>query len=387
MVSFGDTSHIKYPRFSDLPPVTYEIPIVPAGGTFQIGVKGVKPYKRKVKLFNNSKKSKAAWRNMWKIKLPPFKIYEGPRWYIPAAAKLSHGERHKFGLIDTCSKKMFTKMYNEAKTNTTFNFSTYHLANTILQEAALVGVRSWQARQDYEWRRVRVLYSKLFKFKRIINRLIHERRYRRCIRATVNTEDVVTMEVPKKPVYIVNLNYGHSYVYEASTLRKTINGRLLHSDYMFVDACEPLNLLSNQPFTYIQYISLYYQLKAYGMCSLTLELFKSCGFNLGRFEKRHSQHLKMSAIDNHFKNEEDLVFETVYDYFTASADAFDIDEEYVMAFKRDFNFKRPSPYVKLWIDITRRKYIAEAQFDSREIHLVERDTDQLINIIHRIYII
>lgn len=386
MVSFANTSHIKYPTFSDLPPVTYDRPIA-SPGKFEIGVEGIKPYKRKVKLFDIAKNSKAARRNVWKIKLPPFQIYTGPRWFIPAPTKLSYGEIYKFGLLDTCKKNTFNKMYNDAKTNNTFIFYTYHPINTVLGNNILATAKSWQARQDNEWRRVRVLYSKLFKFKQMINRLIHQRRYRRCIQNTVNTDDVVTMEIPKKPVYIVSLNYGHSYVYEASTLRKTINARLLHSDYMFVNVCEPLNLLSNEPFTYIQYISLYYQLKAYGMCSLTLELFKSCGFDLERFERRHSQHLKISAIDNHFKNEEDLVFETVYDYFTASADALDIIEGYIAAFKRDFNFKRPTPYVKLWINITRRKYIAEAQFDSRELVVVERETDKLLNIIHKIYII
>ena len=386
MVSFGDTSHIQYPRFSDLPPVKYEMPPI-STGSFQLGVKGVKPMKKKVKPFKNAKRAKTAWRKQWTVAPPPFKIYEGPRWFIPAAAKLSQGERYKFGLLDTCNKKTFTKIYNEIKSNNAFNLLNFHEANTVLSESTLVPIKAAQAKQDYEWRRVRVLYSKLFKIKRFINFLIHLRRYRQCIRATVNTEDVVTMEIPKKPVYIVNLNYGHSYVYEASSLRKTINGRLLNSDYMFVNVCEPLNLLSNEPFTYIQYISLYYQLKAYGMCSVNLELFKSCGFDLNRFEKRYSQHLKLSAIDNHFKNEEDLVFETVYDYFTASADDLNIREGYIAAFKQDFNFKRPSPYVKLWIDLTRRKYIAEALHDSRELDRIVIESDQLFNIIHKIYVI
>ena len=210
--------------------------------------------------------------------------------------------------------------------------------------------------------------------------------YRKCMKNVMNTEDVVTMEVPKNPVYVINFERRCSYVYDASTLRKAINHRLLSCDYMFATPLYPLNILSNEEFTYMQSVSIYNQLKAYGACSWALERFKVYGFNLKMFETKCSQQLKLAAIDNHFYSDNDLLFETVYDYFTVMADFINIEEYYIAEFKNDFlNTTRRSHYVKAWIKLTRRKYVSEVTCDLNEIHAIGEDSGKLLAQVYSVY--
>jgi hypothetical protein len=149
----------------------------------------------------------------------------------------------------------------------------------------------------------------------------------------INTEDIVTMEVPKKPVYVINYTERCTYVYEAETMRRSINTKLLMSDWMFETPQYPVNPLSNEPFTTGQLLSIYNQMKEYGSFSWIFDRFKACTFNLKLFKLRFKQQLKIEAIESHFKNEHVNSKETIFDFFETNAIIQGISDNNIEKFK------------------------------------------------------
>jgi hypothetical protein len=319
---------------------------------------------------------------------PTFKINNGPRLFIPSKLDLSQSEKLKFDIVNLHNprRRGFSSALFDIKTKYTFSFNNDKAAAFLkLPEISKYMQQSYK-KEEYEWNKVKRLFLKLFKIKHRMQIICRRWIYRKCMKNIINTEDVVTMEVPKKPVYVINIERRCSYVYEASTLRKSINNRLLSCDYMFATPLYPLNILSNEEFTYMQSVSIYNQLKDWGACSWALERFKVYGFNLKMFETKCSQQLKLSAIDNHFYSDNDLLFETVYDYFTLMADFINIDEFYIAAFKSDFfNTNRRSSYIKAWISLTRRKYISQVTCDINEIQAVGEESGKLLAKVYSVY--
>ena len=317
-----------------------------------------------------------------------FKASDSPKLFLPATINLLPSEKLKFDIVNMHNPKRrgFSNALYDIKTKYTFSFNN-DKASTFFKIPEILQYMQFSYKKDeYEWNKIKRLFLRLFKIKRMVQTICRRWLYRKCMKNVMNTEDVVTMEVPKNPVYVMNFERRCSYVYDASTLRKAINHRLLSCDYMFATPLYPLNILSNEEFTYMQSVSIYNQLKAYGACSWAFERFKVYGFDLKMFETKCSQQLKLSAIDNHFYSDNDLLFETVYDYFTVMADLINIEEYYIAEFKNDFlNTTRRSHYVKAWIKLTRRKYVSEVTCDLNEIHAIGEDSGKLLAQVYSVY--
>jgi hypothetical protein len=94
--------------------------------------------------------------------------------------------------------------------------------------------------------------------------------------------------------------------------------------------------------------------------------------------------LKISAIDNHFKNEDFGCFETVYDFFTVIADGMALEEPYIREFKQAYlkNYTNLPPYIQSWKDITYRKYMAQIVNDDVT---VDKIMVECIDLLKKIY--
>ena len=317
-----------------------------------------------------------------------FKASDSPKLFLPATINLLPSEKIKFDIVNMHNPKRrgFSNAIYDIKTKYTFSFNNDKASTFFKIPEILQYMQQSYKKDEYEWNKIKRLFLRLFKIKRMMQTICRRWLYRKCMKNVMNTEDVVTMEVPKNPVYVMNFERRCSYVYDASTLRKAINHRLLSCDYMFATPLYPLNILSNEEFTYMQSVSIYNQLKAYGACSWALERFKVYGFDLKMFQTKCSQQLKLAAIDNHFYSDNDLLFETVYDYFTVMADFINIEEYYIAEFKNDFlNTTRRSHYVKAWIKLTRRKYVSEVTCDLNEIHAIGEDSGKLLAQVYSVY--
>jgi hypothetical protein len=211
-----------------------------------------------------------------------------------------------------------------------------------------------------------------------MKKLIHNYRVNRALKNKRNTDDPVTLEIPKKPVYVVDLKNRCSHVYDASTLRKTIHNKILYSDYMFPYPSQPVNMLTNIPFTYGQLISIYKQCAAHGEFSWAFDRYRSCGYDLIKFEKRFRQQLKIEAVEYFFKNQRDLAKDVVIDYFLVHADNEEMPLAKIAAFKRRYN-KRPDSIVILnWIHLARRYYINLELKNLEETIRLTKDTSDML---------
>jgi hypothetical protein len=244
----------------------------------------------------------------------PFEIYEGPRWKIPSCLQLPQSIHLKFSSLET------NYDFNDIKRLIHKNIKslTIHFPNILNQwvppPQISNSIKLHIAREENEWNRIRILYSRLFRFKKFISKIIFKRNVKKCLLNCKNTEDPVSLEIPKKPVTIIDFKQGLSFVYDARSLRKTIENRLLYSDYMFPEPREPVNMLTNKEFTLGQYYSIVSQFKKYGETSWILDSLKAVHFNLQLFSIYNKQKLKLEAINSFFKCTSYVIRDIVLDY-------------------------------------------------------------------------
>jgi hypothetical protein len=212
-----------------------------------------------------------------------------------------------------------------------------------------------------------------------LNRFIRYWRAKRCIRNVKNIEDIATMEVPTQPVYIIDYKTRCSYVFQALTIKKAMENRLLQSDWMFVDAAEPVNPFTNLSLTRCQLYSVISQLQKYYHFSWILDRYKSSGFSIAYFTLYYQQILKIEAITNHFTNEKDLANETVIDFFNNYADDIDFPDERKL---RIYQLIRTSPshtLTKQWYSLAREYYISEQLNDPTRMAILACAITSLLN--------
>jgi hypothetical protein len=349
--------------------------------TFHIGVAS-----RTTKRIKKSKKVNKKVKN---ISILPVYIFNNRKqyylfdikthyWRIPPGIKVSKSVELKFNMLSTCSVSNFTNSLREklslCNTNVFANIDSWKPPQEIKSY-----LRSVKDKEKNEWIKVRFIYHKIFNLISKLNSLFRIRRINMTFKNILNTEDPVTLEKPVKPIYILNIDKKCTHVYEADTLRKAFHRRLLTSDYMFPDPQPPINLLTNQPFTMSQYISISMQFKAYGIFLWTFDRLKACEFNLKKFNMHFRQQLKLSAIDTFFSIDNDLWRETVFDYFNITADESELPDMYITKFRNALYSNSHSPYIKRWISLTKRFYIAKELLDINEIKLVENICDHLIS--------
>jgi hypothetical protein len=216
-----------------------------------------------------------------------------------------------------------------------------------------------------EWMKVKSIYSKLFRFRKNLFALIFRWRIQKCLKNVKNTEDPVTLEVPKKPVHVIDFVNRSSFVYDATTLKRTIQDRILLSDHMFPMPKRPVNLLTNKEFTYGQLYSIIQQCRSYGETSWILESLTDLSCNYNRFLIHNKQALKLKAISSFFDTLPLCVIkETLIDYFTYEADSVSLNENVITSFISYLDTETDLPIVKRWIYLTKQYYIATELKDS-----------------------
>jgi hypothetical protein len=86
------------------------------------------------------------------------------------------------------------------------------------------------------------------------------------------------------------------YVFDATSLATWIESKLLYQEYGFALPMYPCNPWTNVEFTYVQMISIYYQLKDYGELRWGLITLKQHDFNKKMWSLYHKSALTMRAI-------------------------------------------------------------------------------------------
>lgn len=116
----------------------------------------------------------------------------------------------------------------------------------------------------------------------------------------VNDTDVITLEAPKNPVYIMDFHANKKYQVNAkSFLLDTINRFLLHYDF-FPEPRAPRNLLTNEDLTWGQLWSISQQLKKVGSSHWCWEGYTFHKFQLSEFVSYFEIPLKLEMVNRCF---------------------------------------------------------------------------------------
>jgi hypothetical protein len=128
-----------------------------------------------------------------------------------------------------------------------------------------------------------------------LRRFLHRWRVSRLHK--VNTDDIVTCEIPCRPVCIVDWKRKQVYVYEAATLAQDIRTRLLNHDGFFEEPQEPRNPLTNLPLTLAQNIAVWSQFCLYpNTLATVVSGFRHSRYSIDRFEQEFNTVLKLHAL-------------------------------------------------------------------------------------------
>lgn len=351
--------------------------------SFSIGIH----FKKKKRLVKK-KKVKPVLKSSYyeQPRLFTFNPYYGPRWRIPECLQLSEAIKHKFSLLDTVFSFREIKLRIAENIRTMkFRFDTTPINQWKPPQYITSQITSFYAKQENEWNKVRSIYFRLFKLRQALVPLIFRWQIRKCLNNCKNVEDPVTMEVPKKPVTIIDFKKRMSFVYDARALKKTIENRLLLSDYMFPEPKDPVNLLTNEPFNLGQIISLHKQCLNHGEFSWMIESLKDLHGDLTMFSFHNKQKLKIEAINTFFKRSTYAIREVVIDYFNLEEDYAELPETIANRFVRAYDTNPERPIVQEWIGITREYYIAKELNEASLLTAAAAKTDRVMNSIYKVF--
>jgi hypothetical protein len=141
------------------------------------------------------------------------------------------------------------------------------------------------ANQDFRWKMKRLIHGwRLKKFK------------------IANTEDIMTGEAPKKPVYIYDWSQRAKYVLEAHTLYRDICERLFKADGLFTNTLFPRNMFTNTAFTVGQLHFITQDLRKYGYANWALQGLQACNYCLNIFARVYKQPMHLEVLKRCFAN-------------------------------------------------------------------------------------
>jgi hypothetical protein len=303
-------------------------------------------------------------------------------WKIPVTISVTSSLEYKFALLSHIQS--YTSIVDHIKNSlkrVRFTFP-YEKDPFCVPPQIKSQITSYYSKQENEWNKVRGIYLKLFRFREMVKPLFYTWKIRAAQRNIKNSEDPVTLEIPKKPVYLIDINKRMSFVYDARSIKKAIEERLLFSDYMFSEPQPPVNLLTNEPLTYGQIVSICKQCKTHGEYSWILDELMMYGSNLKRFVAFNKQRLNLEAINTFFKKSTYAIRETVIDLFLIEADMADIPRYKITGFIRRYDTEPRDPLVQKWIRNTKEYYIAKELNNPVMIQQNDSDTEKLLNAIY-----
>jgi len=316
----------------------------------------------------NKKKKQILPKQVYSPPESKFSIYKGSRWSLPPNIKISQSIQYKFMSLVTIFD--FRKIREEIS-------KKISMLGFYFPGCAFDTSSEYIINQRREWVKVKSIYSRLFRFRKNLLALIFRWRIHKCLKNVKNTEDPVTLEIPKKPVYVIDFVNRSSFVYDASTIKRTIQDRILLSDHMFPIPKRPVNILTNKEFTCYQLYSIIQQCKKYGETSWIMESLTDLSCNYNRFVIHNKQTLKLKAISSFFDTSPLCVIkETLIDYFTYEADSVSLNENIITSFITYLDTETDLPIVKRWVYLTKQYYIATELQDSSML----RDLGHHINI-------
>jgi hypothetical protein len=215
----------------------------------------------------------------------------------------------------------------------------------------------WYNQTQYAtYNNVSILLNKNQRVRQLFKTLLTAWRIQRLRLA--NENDPITLSKPEIPITIYCFELGIKYVYDAETLARDIDKKLLNNDGMFPNPLFPKNTLTNVEYTMPQLLSIWHKCKKAGLTSWTFEAFRVVKFDIDKFLLYHNRILRVNAMRSVLKNSNDIdYYDTVYDFIMLHHDHHSIDPE-ELTYKRFILSYPDDPIILLWRSLCRKWYEA-----------------------------
>jgi hypothetical protein len=189
-----------------------------------------------------------------------------------------------------------------------------------------VNVKLDVTKYENRLKRLRFWVRKDQLIKSALRRFVQIWLYKRYMNHFINTEDPATLTVPKHPIYVYDSTIKGTYIFDAFSLRKSIQMNLTFTDWMFPEPAAPKNSLTNLPFTMPQFIRILQQLRAANATNWWIEAYYQSKFNLDVIKKVFCIPLKLNSLTEMVRNRSGEEYtEYLQEFIEEQFDAHDID--------------------------------------------------------------
>ena len=199
--------------------------------------------------------------------------------------------------------------------------------------------------------------------------------YKRYMNHFINTEDPATLTVPKHPIYVYDSTIKGTYIYDAFSLRKSIQMNLTFTDWMFPEPAPPKNPLTNLPFTMPQVLRILEQLRAANATTWWIEAYYQSKFNLDVIKKVFCIPLKLNSLTEMVRNRSGEEYtEYLEEFIEEQFDAHDIEFNSYLTILKWAAARLPNDsYMLEW---------AKAMYEFKKVHILysipESVTDHIL---------
>lgn len=207
----------------------------------------------------------------------------------------------------------------------------------------------------------------------------------------INTEDVVTGEVPVNPVYFYDWKNRSKYTFEARSLYKDICERLLNSQGLFCNPLYPRNMFTNLEFTPEQVHFIIADLLKAGYSNIFTCAFVKAKYTLENFTSLYITILKQNAIEKIFKQLTSLeCADLVFDFFEMYRTRYNNHTQNPSMWSWAFeNLNEGYPLVNEWRKLCKKYYMkciseSEDVFNGTKIDIAEEARELLRTPSHNI---
>lgn len=159
-----------------------------------------------------------------------------------------------------------------------------------------------------------------------MRRLVQIWLYKRYRNRYINTEDPATLSEPRLPIFVFDPKARGSYIFDAFSLRRSIQMNLTFTDWMFPEPAAPKNPLTNLPFTMPQVLRIIEQLRAVNATNWWIEAYYQLKFNLEYLKNIFDVPLKINSLTEIIKNRtSEEYIEYLQEFIEEQFDAHDIE--------------------------------------------------------------
>ena len=154
-----------------------------------------------------------------------------------------------------------------------------------------------QSIQDY------IVEARLrFQFKRLLNAY----RVYKINQRPLDNVDPITFSPIQECICVYSMKERRRYFFEADSLNKGIRKNLYYSQYTIPEPKEPINVITNRPFSRVQLISIFEQLRSTKQRIEDLSIYRTLQFQIQVWKRYMYRQLRMTAIREELQNPKSL---------------------------------------------------------------------------------